>query len=171
MDVSATIMDWFIHIVMILSTISLVDSKGGMNAIILGIMMNTIYVGHYLDTEERAQYGFLVEIVSQFSQAIANPSLAFFMAAINSYFSMSRMKISIAAFILLHYRTTIALLLVQYTGLRISWLVLELLQQSTVVLEAQLIFAAVSGLLKAIIVYQHWEQGQRTTSRSLVHDG
>lgn len=156
--------DWLMHTSIIVLTIFLVDRQAGLISLTSGVMLNIIYIGQHLTLRQIKQYSLMVEAISQFAQAICNPALAFFMAALNSYFSFSRLKISLAALLLSHYRNDIAIALFEHTGFKTSWLISDILHQSKTILEIQLTFATIASILRAILAYQHWLEIQPVPS-------
>lgn len=149
-------LDYGLHFLVVFITILILEYKQKPLSIWLAILINVIYAGQYLSQSRRMQYCAMVEMLSHFTQAICSPGISFCIAAINSYFSLSRLKLSLLAMVLSYHRSTITLLVFKITGSKASWLLMKFLQEGTFVLESHLIFAATAAFIRTICAFRTW---------------
>lgn len=162
----SVVVDYTIHLLLVLTTFVLISTKQGITAVVLALLMNVIYLGEFLDIERRRQYCVIVDFLSQFFQAISNPQFSFLMGAVNSYFSLTRLRVSLMAMFLSHCRIEIAMSIYKLTGLQVCWWSVTYLQDGKPILEIQLAFATIASILKSIEAYHYYElhRSQRESS-------
>ena len=153
---TSLVLDYITHLSIVSLTLFIIDSRSGLLAISLSLLLNVIYIGQYCDKSHRRQYGILVDFLSQFFQGISSPRFAVLMAAINSYFSLTRFKILVGSFLLHRYRQEVACWVRHFTR-GVSWGYVTYLESGRRVMEVQLTFALVAGILKGMEAWQTYE--------------
>lgn len=158
------VLDYALHTLAVLITVSILEYKQKPLSLWLALLVNLIYVSQYLNASRRLQYCSLMETLLHFTQAICNPGASFCIAAVHSYLSFSRLKVSLLAMLLSYHRDILTLVIFKMTGSRASWLLKDLLQDSTVVLESHFIFALTAGFIRTTSAYRSWAAPRNSDS-------
>lgn len=159
-DAFCIVVDWTMHTLLAGLSCFIVQSRPGINSIICTVLLNIIYMGQLLAVEQQEQYAGMLELLSQVLQGLCSPVIAFAMAAMHSYFSLSRMQVSLVTMVLAHYRSSIAVTIFNSTGLSISWAIFELLRGGRAAIEVQLTFTIITSLRKTVEYYDQWSRAQ-----------
>ncbi|ORY83911.1 hypothetical protein BCR37DRAFT_289656 [Protomyces lactucae-debilis] len=152
-------LDYTCHILVILAACMLGNhfaEKSILQALLLPILMNTIYIGHYLDEKQRAQFLPMIEFCSQFFKSIALPRFTFFTAAITSYFTTTNLAITLTALAISYARCELVQIGHAVTGSPKAFAVLRWFEDIRIASDLQLVFSCAACLLRGFSAYARW---------------